>query len=131
MIDVERVDFIRVPVTDSERGGALLRGDARVCERNPNSTDDLVEFEAGKRHARPRRAARGQDYEFAPLPFGSIALRVPDVEAARAKLEEAGLEVVGETWDSGVCNGAGFTDPDGNRLLLHHRYAPYPDGTTP
>jgi len=29
-----------------------------------------------------------------------------------------------DTFDSGVCNGAPFTDPDGNRLQLHRRYAP-------
>ena len=34
-------------------------------------------------------------------------------------------------WDSGVCHGAGFRDPDGNPILLHHRYAPYADGTSP
>jgi len=28
-------------------------------------------------------------------------------------------------WDSGVCRGAGFTDPAGNRILLHHRYKPH------
>jgi hypothetical protein len=27
-------------------------------------------------------------------------------------------------WDSGVCHGAGFRDPAGNPILLHHRYAP-------
>jgi hypothetical protein len=68
---------------------------------------------------------------FAPLPFGAIAIRVPDVESAKAKLEGVGVEFRGETWDSGVCNGAAFFDPDGNGLLLHHRYAPYNDGTTP
>ena len=26
--------------------------------------------------------------------------------------------------DSGVCNMAFFTDPDGNSLILHRRYAP-------
>jgi len=26
--------------------------------------------------------------------------------------------------DSGVCHIAGFTDPDGNSLILHRRYAP-------
>jgi hypothetical protein len=26
---------------------------------------------------------------------------------------------------SGVRNGAGLDDPAGNRILLHHRYAPY------
>ena len=50
------------------------------------------------------------DYEFAPLPPSTIALRVADVAAAKAKLEEAGLEV-GEMWDSGACNGAGVSDP--------------------
>jgi hypothetical protein len=30
-----------------------------------------------------------------------------------------------------VCNGAACQDPDGNGLLLHHRYAPYPDGSKP
>ena len=68
---------------------------------------------------------------FTPLPFGAIAIRVPDVEAAKEALSEAGVEFAGETWDSGVCNGAAFTDPDGNGLLLHRRYASYPDGTTP
>ena len=34
-------------------------------------------------------------------------------------------------WDSGKCRGVGVTDPAGNRILLHHRYAPYPDGTMP
>ncbi len=42
-----------------------------------------------------------------------------------------GVEFHGEVWDSGVCNGAMFTDPDGNGLLLHHRYAPFPDGRQP
>ena len=36
-----------------------------------------------------------------------------------------------EMWDSGKCQGAGVTDPSGNPILLHHRYAPYPDGTQP
>ena len=61
--------------------------------------------------------------EFAPS--GSpIALRVADVEAARTELEAAGVEFLGETMDSGVCHQAVFRDPDGNVLILHHRYAP-------
>jgi hypothetical protein len=30
-----------------------------------------------------------------------------------------------------VCNGAAFSDSEGNGLLIHHRYAPYLDGSTP
>jgi predicted enzyme related to lactoylglutathione lyase len=58
-------------------------------------------------------------------PSGSpIALRVDDVAAARAELEGAGVEFLGETMDSGVCHQAVFKDPDGNVLILHRRYAP-------
>ena len=59
------------------------------------------------------------------------AARSPDVEAARAKLEAEGVEFLHETIDSGVCHLASFSDPDGNRLQLHRRYAPYADGSTP
>jgi catechol 2,3-dioxygenase-like lactoylglutathione lyase family enzyme len=53
-----------------------------------------------------------------------IALRVDDVEAARAELESRGVEFKGDTIDSGVCHQALFEDPDGNLLDIHHRYAP-------
>ena len=68
--------------------------------------------------------------DFAPNPF-PIALRVPDVAAARAKLEQQGVEFRGETLDTSVCHMAFFNDSDGNALMLHRRYAPYSDGTTP
>ena len=55
-----------------------------------------------------------------------IALHVQDVEAARATLEERGVQFRGETVDTGVCHMALFNDPDGNPLMLHHRYAPRP-----
>jgi catechol 2,3-dioxygenase-like lactoylglutathione lyase family enzyme len=61
------------------------------------------------------------------LPFvpneAGVALRVPDVEAARAELEGRGVEFFAETWDSGVCHFAAFRDTDGNTLILHRRYA--------
>jgi len=66
-------------------------------------------------------AAIGRDF----APSGSpIALRVDDVATARAELEAAGVEFLGDTIDSGVCHQAPFKDPDGNVLILHHRYAP-------
>jgi catechol 2,3-dioxygenase-like lactoylglutathione lyase family enzyme len=64
---------------------------------------------------------------FAPSPAG-LALRVPDVAAARAELEAKGVEFEGETLDTGVCHMAFFHDPDGNALMLHRRYAPFEDG---
>lgn len=57
---------------------------------------------------------------------GAIALRVDDLEAARARLEAQGVTFDIDTIDSGVCHMAPFRDPDGNALMLHHRYAPVP-----
>jgi predicted enzyme related to lactoylglutathione lyase len=48
---------------------------------------------------------------------------VPDVHAARDRLEAAGVVFIGETVDTGVCHMAFLRDPDGNVLILHRRYA--------
>ena len=53
-----------------------------------------------------------------------IALQVPDYQAARTELESRGVTFTSETIDSGVCHMAAFEDPDGNTLMIHHRYAP-------
>jgi catechol 2,3-dioxygenase-like lactoylglutathione lyase family enzyme len=53
-----------------------------------------------------------------------IALHVDDVGAARAELESRGVTFNADTLDTGVCHMAFFEDPDGNALMLHHRYAP-------
>ncbi len=129
MIGVERVDYIRVPVTDIEQAKHFY-GELLGLGQNPNSPgDDWIEYEAGN-VTLAVMTPHTHEYEFTSLPPSTIALRVADVAAAKAKLESAGLEV-NEMWDSGVCNGAGVSDPAGNRILLHRRYAPYPDGSTP
>ncbi len=54
-----------------------------------------------------------------------VALHVePDVASLREELEGKGVAFQGETFDTGVCHMAFFADPDGNALMLHHRYAP-------
>ncbi|MGH2913119.1 MAG: VOC family protein [Solirubrobacteraceae bacterium] len=55
-----------------------------------------------------------------------IALHVDDIKTARTTLEGRGVEFRGDTFDTGVCHMALFADPDGNPLMLHHRYAPRP-----
>lgn len=59
---------------------------------------------------------------FAPQKNAHIAMHVDDIEAARAELEGKGIEFFGETFDTGVCHMAFFTDPDGNELMLHSRH---------
>jgi catechol 2,3-dioxygenase-like lactoylglutathione lyase family enzyme len=129
VIDVERVDYVRVPVTDIEAARRFY-GELLGLRENPNSpSDDWLEYEAGN-VTLAVMTPHTHDYQFEPLPPSTIALRVRDVAEAKAKLEAAGLEVA-DMWDSGKCKGAGVSDPAGNRILLHRRYAPYPDGTTP
>jgi len=53
-----------------------------------------------------------------------IALHVEDVAEVRKTLEGRGVEFRGEILDTGVCHMAFFSDPEGNALMLHHRYAP-------
>jgi predicted enzyme related to lactoylglutathione lyase len=81
-----------------------------------------AEFQAGNLTlAVLENEAFGRPFSPTSLP---IALRVADAEAARARLEAAGVEFTSETIDSGVCLQAIFVDPAGNPLDLHHRYAP-------
>jgi predicted enzyme related to lactoylglutathione lyase len=61
--------------------------------------------------------------EFSPNTH-PIAFHVDDVEATRADLEARGVNFLADTIDSGVCHMVPFSDPDGNTLMLHHRYAP-------
>lgn len=57
-------------------------------------------------------------------PQNGLSLHVEDVAEARRTLEARGVEFQGDTFDTGVCHMAFFADPDGNQLMLHHRYAP-------
>jgi predicted enzyme related to lactoylglutathione lyase len=129
LIDAQRVDFIGVPVRDRERA-AKFYGETLGLEKNPNSSERWIEFETANVTLAlvPIEYIRG---EFQPLPGAAIAIRVTDVEGAKRRLEGAGVEFKGDVIDSGVCHIAPFTDPDGNGLMLHRRYAPYADGTQP
>ena len=61
---------------------------------------------------------------FAPQHNAHIAFHVDDMPAARADFEAKGIEFIGDTFDTGVCHMAFFSDPDGNDLMLHSRYSP-------
>ncbi len=120
MIEVERTDFMSVPVTDMERARKFYEEMLGI----PNSSPDAgwPEFQTGNVSLYLVDAER-IGIEFSPH-SAHIALRVPDVAEARTKLEAAGVEFNGDTLDTGVCHMAFFQDPDGNALMLHRRYAP-------
>lgn len=115
------VDFITLPTHDLESavefyGETLgLRRSVYVPERH------YSEFETGNLTLSVIDA-EGMGLEH-HLQKG-VALRVDDVPAARTLLEDRGVRFQGDTFDTGVCHMAFFKDPDGNALMLHHRYAP-------
>jgi catechol 2,3-dioxygenase-like lactoylglutathione lyase family enzyme len=116
---ITKLDFVGIPSQDAERSRAFyidtlgLRPDAKA-RFEAWAGDTCFTIWEPERIGMP----------FAPQKNGHPALHVDDVAAARAELESRGVEFVGETLDTGVCHMALFTDPDGNDLMLHHRYAP-------
>jgi len=119
---VTGVDFVFVPTQDFEAAanfyGTVL---GLPCSAKYGQMPG-GEFETGNltlQLLEPK--AIGREFQ---ANSGAIALHVDDVEAARAELESRGVSFMGDTIDSGVCHMAIFQDPDGNTLLLHHRYAP-------
>src|SRR5256885_1266715 len=85
-------------------------GEVLGLERNPNSPGkDWVEYETGNLTLAVM-TPHTHDSEFTPLPPGTIALRVPDVAAAKAKPEAAGVEA-NDMGDSGGCRSGSSATP--------------------
>jgi catechol 2,3-dioxygenase-like lactoylglutathione lyase family enzyme len=121
-VDVERTDFVSVPVTDLERSTRWY-GETLGLPRIPGP-GSWPEFQLGENISLYLIDPTNIGSEFKGPHTASIALRVADVETARAELEGKGIEFDFETYDTGVCHMAIFRDPDGNSLMLHRRYAP-------
>jgi catechol 2,3-dioxygenase-like lactoylglutathione lyase family enzyme len=119
---VERTDFVSVQVTDLERSTRFYGETLGLPRVGADGT--WPEFQLGENVSLYLVDPKNMGREFTAPNSGSIALRVPDVEAARGELEGKGVVFAGDTFDSGVCHMAFFQDPDGNALMLHRRYAP-------
>jgi predicted enzyme related to lactoylglutathione lyase len=119
---VTGVDFVSVPTRDLEvavefYGTTLgLHRSVYVPERH------FAEFETGNVTLSVWKPEE-MGLTFNPTP-NPLALHVGDVAAARSELEQRGVAFNGDILDTSVCHMAFFSDPDGNALMLHHRYAP-------
>lgn len=118
------VDFVGMPTRDLEQA-ARFYGEALGLPRAVYMPErSYAEFETGNLTLSVIDAAKmGMEHQ---VRGHEIALHVDDVQAARETLEARGVSFRGDTLDTGVCHMALFNDPDGNPLMLHHRYAPRP-----
>jgi len=118
-MSISKIDFVAIPSEDSERSRAFY---VDTLGLRP---DDNARFEVwvGETCFSIWEPAK-MGFTFSPQKNAHIALHVDDVASARADLEAKGIEFAGDTFDTGVCHMALFTDPDGNDLMLHGRHAP-------
>jgi catechol 2,3-dioxygenase-like lactoylglutathione lyase family enzyme len=101
-------DFITVPCTNFEASAAFYRDVLGLQESKRWGQMPAGEFETGNL---------------------TIAIMQSDAFGLEFKphthpIELRGVEFRGDVIDSGVCHQTFFTDPDGNALAIHHRYAP-------
>ncbi len=115
------VDFVTVPTHDLEAAVEFYGTTLELPRSAYHKDRNFAEFETGNLTLGVIDAeAMGLEHHA----LKGIALHVEDIEQARRTLEERGVAFQGDTFDTGVCHMAFFTDPDGNALMLHHRYAP-------
>ena len=120
---VKGVDFVSLPTQDLERASSFYAGTLGLERSVYRPEIGFAEFETGTvtlSVVNPEKMGIG---DFAPNP-NHLALQVEDVEAARATLEQRGVTFMSDIFDTGVCHMSFFADPDGNMLMLHHRYEP-------
>jgi catechol 2,3-dioxygenase-like lactoylglutathione lyase family enzyme len=117
-MDVERVDFVSSLTQDIARAKHFYT-EVLGLELETEGESDM-ELRAGQ-VTLDIFDPSSIEQPFAPSPAG-LALRVADVDAARAELEAKGVVFDGETIETGVCRQAWFKDPDGNALMLHRRF---------
>ena len=119
MPTITKLDFVGIPSQDSERARRFY-GETLGLRQDDHAATEFWAGDTCLSIWEPERLGM----PFTPQKNGHLALHVDDVAATRAELEAKGVQFAGDTLDTGVCHMALFTDPDGNDLMLHGRYAP-------
>jgi len=119
---ISGTDFITIATRDFEAASEFY-GDVLGLERSKRwGNMPAGEFETGNLTiAIMQSDAFGLEFQPNNHP---LEFHVEDFQAAHDELESRGVKFDGDVLDSGVCWQAFFQDPDGNRLAIHHRYAP-------
>jgi catechol 2,3-dioxygenase-like lactoylglutathione lyase family enzyme len=120
---IQGLDFLILPTRDLKRAESFYC-DVLGLKVGVREGQMAIEFDLGS-----DLTLALVDWERIGQPFeavraGVVALKVADVDAAVSGLSAMGVDFDRGSIDTGVCKMAYFRDPDGNRLMLHNRYAP-------
>jgi predicted enzyme related to lactoylglutathione lyase len=114
---IKEVAFVAIAVTDAERARKFYQDLLGLKPALTVMEGMWVEYEIGG-----TTIGVGCHPAWKPSRDGtSVAFEVDDIDAAIAKLKEAGVEFEMDKIETPVCFMAVFHDPDGNRLLVHKR----------
>ncbi len=117
-MQIEHVDFVSFLTQDIKRARGFYADTLGLAIESEGEHD--IEFSCGQVTLDIfDPSSIGQPFSLSPA---GLALRVPDVDEARAELEAKGIQFDGDTIETSVCKQAWFKDPDGNALMLHRRF---------
>ena len=120
-MNITGVDFAIIQTQDFDRAIEFYGGTLGLPELKRYGKHPGIEFQAGNLTVAVIEIEKfGQPFNVSK---SAIMFQVDDVPAAREELEGKGVPFHGDVIDSGVCHQAFFSDPDGNTMGLHHRYA--------
>lgn len=120
-MQVQGTDFVVYQTDDLDKSIAFYRDVLGLKLEGHWEEIDWAEFAAPPTTLALWNPAKTMGGARAETGGGAIALAVDDVAAAVEELKGKGMTVIAETMDTPVCEMAVVADPDGNKVLLHHR----------
>lgn len=123
MIAITAIAYTAYPVTDMSRARGFYEGVLGLKTSSVFEHDGRhwVEYDIG---AGTLGISNMSADQWKPSGDGpSMALEVADFAAAVAALKAANVKFAIEPMDTGVCEMAIVSDPDGNSLIVHRRKA--------
>jgi len=126
---IRGTDFVMFPVSNLSRAAKFYRDVLELPQEVYSEEWQWAEFNCGN----VTLALKGGEAVPQSGSGGHLALAVDDVQAACEELKRRGVQVPQQPQDYGCCQTVELFDPDGNRVILHHRadgtFGPNPPGT--
>jgi predicted enzyme related to lactoylglutathione lyase len=114
---IKEVAFVAIAVSDKERARRFYQETLELKPARTQMEGAWVEYELGE-----TTIGVGCHPSWQPSRDGTtVAFEVEDIDAAIAKLSERGVTFDIPKMETPVCWMAQFRDPDGNKLVVHHR----------